>query len=119
MTNAEFEKIFETPESINGHPIFRHANLGILIAGDGEFAGEKEPCYECARMIDKYGQNPDCYCQLDVHFVGLWTPIGWEYEQPANYAIRDENTTDEMENYEDWKIIDVSDLEFTGKFCRN
>ena len=119
MTDAEFEKIFETSESINGHPIFRHANLGILIAGDGEFAGEKELCKECSDVVAEYGFCPNCDCQQDIPFVGLWTPVDWKCEQPANYAIRDENTTDEMENCEDLPIVDVSDLEFTGKFRRN
>ena len=112
---AEFEKIFEMPEA-TGHPIFRHPEYGVLICGDGEFAGEKELC-ECEKMTE-YG-FPQCSCQRDIPYIGLWNPIDWEYEQPANYAIRDENTTREMENYKGWVIIDVTDLTFTGKFCRN
>jgi len=119
MNEITIEKIFEMPEARTGHPIFRHPQYGVLICGDGEFAGEKEFCAECAEMVDEHGQSQDCACRKDIPFLGLWTPIDWKCEQPANYAIRDNNTTDEMENYEDWEIVDGADLTFTGKFRRN
>ena len=89
MTNTEFEKAWAG----DGFPIFRHPEHGVLIAGQGELCGNDG----------------------DTDYIGFWTPIDCKVEAPAPYFLRDDQTTEEMENYEDWDGVNVEDLEYTGK----
>jgi hypothetical protein len=93
MTENEFKKIWRSGEL--GSPIFKNGR-NIFIAAQGEFATDTGD---------------------DIQYIGLYTPLEWRFELPCSAFIVDENTTDEMLNY-DWKAYNLRDLNYTGKHCR-
>ena len=110
MNKEKLDKLFWRED---GFPIFRHPEYGILIAGQGEFVGEKRPCEKCHRMEDGWISSSDC--DQDTSYIGLWPPYDWKANAEAPYFIDDDNTTDEMRNESSWTIVRVEDLTYTGK----